>query len=97
MTQPTTELTPPDPQQPSQFALLKQRRYAPYFITQLLGAFNDNVYKNALVALIAFAAVRSSTVNDGLLINLAAGLFILPFFLFSAPVSYTHLTLPTKA
>ena len=84
MTQPTTELTPPDPQQPSQFALLKQRRYAPYFITQLLGAFNDNVYKNALVALIAFAAVRSSTVNDGLLINLAAGLFILPFFLFSA-------------
>lgn len=70
--------------QPSQFELLRQRRFAPFFLTQLLGAFNDNVYKNALVALIAFAAVRSSTMNDGLMINLAAGLFILPFFLFSA-------------
>lgn len=76
--------TPSDSQNPSQFSLLKQRRFAPYFVTQLLGAFNDNVYKNALIALIAFAAVRSSTVNDGLLINLSAGLFILPFFLFSA-------------
>jgi len=74
----------PDPQHPSQFALLKQRRFAPYFLTQLLGAFNDNVYKNALVALIAFATIRSTTLDDGLLINLAAGLFILPFFLFSA-------------
>lgn len=76
--------TQSDPQPPSQFALLKQRRFAPYFIAQLLGAFNDNVYKNALVALIAFAAVRSTTLDDGLLINLSAGLFILPFFLFSA-------------
>jgi len=39
----------------NQFQLLKQRRFAPFFLTQLLGAFNDNVYKNALVALIAFA------------------------------------------
>ena len=68
----------------SQFALLRQRRFAPFFLVQLFGAFNDNVYKNALVALIAFAAVGSSSVDDGLLINLAAGLFILPFFLFSA-------------
>ncbi len=68
----------------SQFALLRLRRFAPFYVTQLLGAFNDNVYKNALVALIAFAAVRSSSMNDGLLINLSAGLFILPFFLFSA-------------
>ncbi len=70
--------------QPSQFTLLRQKRFAPFFLTQLLGAFNDNVYKNALVALIAFAAVRSSTLDDGLLITLSAGLFILPFFLFSA-------------
>ena len=69
---------------PSQFQLLRQRRFAPFFITQLLGVFNDNVYKNALIALIAFAAVQSSSMNDGLMINLAAGLFILPFFLFSA-------------
>ena len=68
----------------SQFDLLRKRRFAPYFLTQLLSAFNDNVYKNALVALIAFSAISSSTGNDGLLINLSAGLFILPFFLFSA-------------
>ena len=72
------------PETVNQFELLKQRRFAPFFLTQLLGAFNDNVYKNALVALIAFAAVKSSSMEDGLLINIAAGLFILPFFLFSA-------------
>jgi len=70
--------------QDSQFELLKQRRFLPYFVTQVLGAFNDNVYKNALIALVAFAAAHSSTMNDGLIINLSAGLFILPFFLFSA-------------
>jgi 1-acyl-sn-glycerol-3-phosphate acyltransferase len=68
----------------NQFQLLRQRRFAPFFLTQLLGAFNDNVYKNALVALIAFAAIKSSSMDDGLMINIAAGLFILPFFLFSA-------------
>lgn len=68
----------------SQFGLLRLKRFLPFFSTQLLGAFNDNVYKNALVALIAFAAIRSDAMNDALLINLCAGLFILPFFLFSA-------------
>ncbi len=68
----------------SQFALLRQRRFAPYFFTQILGAFNDNVYKNALVSLIAFSAAFGGGSSSGLLINLAAGLFILPFFLFSA-------------
>ena len=71
-------------QESNQFALLRERRFAPYFLTQLLGAFNDNVYKNALVALVAFAAVREADANDALVINLSAGLFILPFFLFSA-------------
>ena len=73
--------------QVSQFGLLRQRRFLPYFITQILGAFNDNVYKNAMVALIAFtgiAASADSAAQSTLLINLAAGLFILPFFLFSA-------------
>lgn len=70
--------------QQSQFSLLGQRRFAPYFFTQLLGAFNDNVFKNALVALIAFSAVANAGENSGLLVNLAAGVFILPFFLFSA-------------
>jgi len=70
--------------QPNQFALLRERRFLPYFLTQLLGAFNDNLFKNALVALIAFTAVSKGASNDTLLINLSAGLFILPFFLFSA-------------
>ncbi len=67
----------------SQFGLLKVRRFAPFFWTQFFGAFNDNAFKNALILLIAYAAVRSST-ESNILINLAAGLFILPFFLFSA-------------
>lgn len=70
----------------NQFGLLRTRRFAPYFVAQVLGAFNDNLYKNALVALIAFipATLANTDVNQGLLINLCAGLFILPFFLFSA-------------
>ncbi|OUD15768.1 glycerol acyltransferase [Thioflexithrix psekupsensis] len=67
----------------SQFSLFKERRFAPYFFTQFLGAFNDNVYKNALVILIAFQAAQAQT-DTNLLVNLSAALFILPFFLFSA-------------
>lgn len=66
-----------------QFALLGQRRFAPLFVTQALGALNDNVFKNALILLIAFGAGVSDT-DSNLLINAAAGLFIVPFFLFSA-------------
>lgn len=68
----------------SQFKLLEKRRFLPFFLTQFLGAFNDNFYKNALVVLITFNAARYSTLAPGVLVNLAAGLFILPFFLFSA-------------
>lgn len=63
--------------------LLVTRRFAPLFATQFLGAFNDNLYKNALVLLVlyqGFGAVES----PGLLVNLAAGLFILPFLILSA-------------
>ena len=67
----------------SQFYLFTQRRFAAYFFTQFLGAFNDNVYKNALIVLIAFMAVESAA-DSSTMVNLAAGLFILPFFLFSA-------------
>ena len=66
----------------SQFHLISEKRFGPFFLTQFLGAFNDNVYKNALIILIAFQLGDPSTTNT--LINLAAGLFILPFFLFSA-------------
>jgi 1-acyl-sn-glycerol-3-phosphate acyltransferase len=65
------------------FSLLKLRRFGPFFWTQFLGAFNDNVYKNALLILIAFQGARWGANNPDLYINLAAGLFVLPFFLFS--------------
>jgi len=67
-----------------QFGLLKQKRFAPFFATQFLGAFNDNLFKNALVVLLTFQAAQWTTLAPGLLANLAAGIFILPFFLFSA-------------
>ncbi|HVS25832.1 MAG TPA: MFS transporter [Burkholderiales bacterium] len=70
--------------QPNQFQLLKQKRFLPFFLTQFLGAFNDNVFKNALVILVTFHAASLSTLNENTLPNLAQGLFILPFFLFSA-------------
>ena len=70
--------------EPNQFALLKEKRFAPFFWTQFLGAFNDNVYKNALIILGAFHAAQMTTLDATTLANLASGLFILPFFLFSA-------------
>ncbi len=68
----------------NQFSLLRQRRFAPFFWTQFLGAFNDNIYKNALVIMFAFQGTALTTLDSDTLINLSAGLFILPFFLFSA-------------
>jgi 1-acyl-sn-glycerol-3-phosphate acyltransferase len=73
-----------EPKPHSQFALLKTRRFAPFFVTQFLGAFNDNLFKNALVVLLTFHAVNWTTLAPEILTNLAAGIFILPFFLFSA-------------
>ncbi|PSW21010.1 MFS transporter [Photobacterium sanctipauli] len=67
-----------------QSRLLTKQRFLPYFLTQALGAFNDNIYKNVLLILIAFAAPGTLPLDSDLVINLAAGLFILPFFLFSA-------------
>lgn len=66
----------------NQFTLLTKRRFLPYFLTQALGAFNDNLYKNALLLMIAFGGFATNE-DSALLTNLAAGLFILPFFLFS--------------
>ncbi len=67
-----------------QFELLSQKRFLPFFITQFFGAFNDNVFKNALIILIAFQGAQFIETDADLLINVAAALFILPFFLFSA-------------
>lgn len=65
----------------SQFALLRQRRFLPFFLTQFSGACNDNLFKNAFLVLVVSGAVAGEQVDT--LVNLAAGLFILPFFLFS--------------
>ena len=51
----------------SQFRLLAERRFGPFFGTQFLGAFNDNVFKNALVILIAYQAASFTTMSSGTL------------------------------
>jgi len=68
----------------SQFSLLTQRRFAPFFWTQFLGAFNDNVYKNALIVYITFQGAALTTMKTSVMVNICAGLFILPFFIFAA-------------
>jgi 1-acyl-sn-glycerol-3-phosphate acyltransferase len=68
----------------SQFSLLGQRRFAPFFATQFLGALNDNIFRNGLVILVTFQAVAVVGMNPSILANVAGALFILPFFLFSA-------------
>jgi 1-acyl-sn-glycerol-3-phosphate acyltransferase len=68
----------------NQFSLLTQRRFAPFFLTQFLGALNDNILRNGLVILITFQGVRIAGMHAGQLANVAGALFILPFFLFSA-------------
>jgi 1-acyl-sn-glycerol-3-phosphate acyltransferase len=70
--------------QPNQFSLLKQRRFAPFFWTQFLGAFNDNLFKTALVVIITFDALSWTKMEPSLITNLIPGLFILPYVLFSA-------------
>jgi 1-acyl-sn-glycerol-3-phosphate acyltransferase len=67
----------------SQFRLLRERRFLPFFVTQGLGAFNDNVLKNALVIIVTYNAASYSNVNPSMLANLASALFIVPFVLFS--------------
>ena len=68
----------------SQFRLLGQRRFAPFFVTQFLGALNDNIFRNGLVILVTFQGVLVAGMDHSELANVAGGLFILPFFLFSA-------------
>ena len=68
----------------SQFALLRERRFAPFFWTQFLGAFNDNLFKFAFTVMVTFHATATAGVDPALVVNLIAGLFILPFLLFSA-------------
>ena len=66
----------------NQFALLRQRRFAPYFIVQALGAFNDNVYRQAIIGLLFYLGLDAD--ERGLYATLAPAIFIAPYFLFSA-------------
>ncbi|SFL93306.1 MFS transporter [Marinobacter zhejiangensis] len=68
----------------SQFRLLRERRFLPFFLTQFSGAFNDNLYKNALLLLVTYTTGSLLGLSTDVVVNLAAFLFILPFFLFSA-------------
>lgn len=69
----------------NQFSLLGQRRFAPFFGTQFLGALNDNVFRQGLIVLVTFQGIRVFGLNESQLANTAALLFILPYLLFSAP------------
>lgn len=64
--------------------MFASRRFLPLFITQFLGALNDNLLKNSLVVLITYRLAAEAGQNAQVMVTLAAGLFILPFFLFSA-------------
>ena len=68
----------------NQFSLFKQKFFSSFFVTQALGALNDNIFKSALLIFIAFRASDEMNLSSDLLNNIAAGLFIIPFFLFSA-------------
>ncbi len=63
--------------------LLRSRRFLPLFVTQLLGAFNDNLYKNAMVLFVVYS-IYNSEEAEAQFSAIASGLFILPFFLLSA-------------
>ena len=68
----------------NQFTLLTQKRFAPFFCTQFLGAFNDNIFRNGLIILLTFKGIEVFGLNASQIANVASALFILPYFLFSA-------------
>ncbi len=68
-----------------QFALLGTKRFLPLFLTQFLGALNNNLYKNALIILLTFSTIQApGNLSVPIMVNICAGLFIIPFFFFSA-------------
>ena len=75
----------------NQFALLGERRFGPFFLVQFFGAFTSNLVKNALVIFVTYQGAYFAAgspwlagIESGVIVNLAAGLFVLPFILFSA-------------
>jgi 1-acyl-sn-glycerol-3-phosphate acyltransferase len=70
--------------QSSQFALLTERRFAPFFWTQFFGAFNDNLFKTALLVMLTFDALNWTSISPATLNIVIPALFILPYVVFSA-------------
>jgi 1-acyl-sn-glycerol-3-phosphate acyltransferase len=70
--------------QANQFSLLTQRRFGPFFWTQFFGAFNDNLFKTALLVMLTFDALSWTTISPATLNIVLPALFILPFVVFSA-------------
>ncbi len=68
----------------TQLHLLNERRFAPFFWTQFLGALNDNVFKNALAILVVFHSLSVAGLEPGEIVVLSGGIFIAPFVFFSA-------------
>ena len=68
----------------SQLDLLRTRRFLPLFVTLFLGAGNDNLFKNAIAVLVLYRIAEQASLDGQVLVTVAAGIFILPFFLFSA-------------
>jgi 1-acyl-sn-glycerol-3-phosphate acyltransferase len=77
---PRSTIMPP----PSQTKLLFRKGFRALFVTQLLSAFNDNLLKNAVVIWISATQARMFGLSPEVMISLCSGVFILPFFLFSA-------------
>jgi 1-acyl-sn-glycerol-3-phosphate acyltransferase len=70
--------------QASQFQLLRERRFAPFFWTQFLGAMNDNVFKIGFTSLVTYQAAHFSGIDPKTVAFLISAIFIVPFLLFSA-------------
>ena len=68
----------------NQFTLMTEKRFQPFFFVQFLGAFNDNVFKTAFITLVVFHSTSLTDINPIALATILPGVFILPFFLFSA-------------
>lgn len=68
----------------NQSHLLKSKRFLPLFITQFFGAFNDNVFKSAFLIWFTYDIAQKLNMNAQIMVTIASGLFILPFFLFSS-------------
>ena len=71
--------------QPSgQFALLTQKRFGPFFITQVLGAVNDNIFRFAFIVMVTVGLIQSTWLTPLQVGSVVNAIFVLPFLLFSA-------------